>query len=185
MNESTPPPTAAAAIAQSNQRNAAIRGSTADSTYLREWKRFKKFVEEQILLKVLPLGDKYLTRESVDLYCLMVVATLTCTPGVARLIRPALHFFADSEEYLNDEFTVDSDNMANAFTTQETSYAKSQLDLKIDPHANLPINQLTTEEHQLALSTIYLKRITNAGNHWHVHGFWVIIRLFVVILFYR
>ena len=107
------------------------------------------------MLKVLPLGEKYLTRESVDLYCSLVVATLKCTPGVARRIRPALQFFADSYEYLNEEFTVDSDNMANAFTMQETSYAKAQMDLKIDPHANLPINQLTTQKHQLALSTIF------------------------------
>ena len=38
---------AASALAESNRRNADLRGSTEETTYLREWKRFKTFVEEK------------------------------------------------------------------------------------------------------------------------------------------
>ena len=146
---------AAAALAESNRRNAELRGSTGDTTYLREWKRFKVFVEEKRKEGLIPPGDKYLYRETVDLYSSMVIANLKCTPKVARRIRPALQFYANEIEYLEEKFCVESDHMTAAFRTQETTYAKDQLNIRIDPHSNLPINNLTTEEHQQALTTIF------------------------------
>ena len=146
---------AATALAESNQRNADLRGSTADSTYLREWRRYKAFVEEQRRLGVLRNGDRYLTRENIDVYCSMVVANLTCTPKVARRIRPALQFYANELEYLNEAFNVESDHMVSAFRTQQTAHSISELNKRVDPHSNLPINNLTQDEHQRALSTIF------------------------------
>ena len=71
---------AAAVLAASNKKNAEIRGYTADTTYKRKLNRFKGFVIEQRKLGVLPHSYKYLSRESIDLYCFMVVAKLTCAP---------------------------------------------------------------------------------------------------------
>ena len=146
---------AASALAESNRRNADLRGSTADTTYLREWKRYKSFVEEKRKDGLLPAGNKYLTRQAIDLYSSMVVAHLKCTPKVARRIRPSLQFYANEIEYLGEKFVVESEHMLAGFQTQETTYAKNQLNKRIDPHSNLPINNLTTHEHQQALTTIF------------------------------
>ena len=98
---------AASALAESNRRNADLRRSTADTTYLREWKQFKTFVEEKRKEGLLPISDKYLTQQSVDLYSSMIVANLKCTPKVARRIRPALQFYSNEIKHLDEEFKVE------------------------------------------------------------------------------
>ena len=128
MSEKETKSAAAAALAKANKRNADIRGSTADTTYVREWKRFKTFVETKRKEGVLQPEEKYLSRTSIDLYCSEVVATLKCTPSTAQRIRPSLQFYADNFEYINKDFNVESEVMLSAFVTQQTSYANGQLD---------------------------------------------------------
>ena len=76
---------AAAALAASIKENAEIRESTANSTYRQEWKRFKEFVMKQRDVGVLQPSSKYITRESVDLYCSMVVAKMTSRVNLIKL----------------------------------------------------------------------------------------------------
>ena len=156
MNDKlSPPPNAAALIEKANQRNAEVRGSKTDPAYHWEWNKFKGFVDAQRAKGFLEKADVYLTQESIDLYCSTVVPTLTCTPTVAKRIRPALQFFADNIEHVDKSFIVSSDVMDGGFATQACTHARESMDRKIDPHANLPVNQLTNEEHHRALKTIF------------------------------
>ena len=138
---------AAAALAKANQRNAELRGTNADLSYVREWDRFKEWVDNKRMCGILPAKKNYLCRDSVDLYSSEVIANLTCKPKVAKQIRPALQFYANEIEYVGstEKFIVESEEMEKTFRTQATSHARDQLLLKT---TLMPIFRSTSSLHK-------------------------------------
>ena len=61
-------------IRQKVQRNVKETNDKPDKTYVQNWNKFKKWVEEKHAKNVLLAGDKYITRDNVDLYFSDVVA---------------------------------------------------------------------------------------------------------------
>jgi hypothetical protein len=55
-------------------RNSLATPKDVDKTYEREWKKYNLWVTMNRQNNVLPAGDKYLTRENVDLYFSHIVA---------------------------------------------------------------------------------------------------------------
>ena len=149
------------AIVAGARENANQRIVDVDSTYLREWKRFQMWVTEKRARNLLPPGEKYLTRDSVDLYFTEYVAHLTVVPKTAQRIRPALQFYANQLEYVGQDFTVSSKFVNEGIATQVHSYISSAVSSNTDPHKNLPCNMLTTKEHLRALDYIFTNNVSN------------------------
>jgi hypothetical protein len=65
--------------------NVTSTAPTPDPTYLREWEKFKEFVDQERLRGQLPQSSLYLHRDAVDLYFAEVVAHRDrIQPGTAR-----------------------------------------------------------------------------------------------------
>ena len=150
---------AQAALAEGSRANANQRLAGADSTYLREWNRYKRWVTGKRATEVLPPGEKYITRDAIDLYFTEVVAHLTVTPKTAQRIRPSLQFFADKLEHVGEDFCVNSQFVNEGIATQTQTYINASFSNKSDPHKNLPCNILTHEEHVRALDYIFSNNV--------------------------
>jgi hypothetical protein len=160
MNEAPTP--AAVALAASNISNATLRTSKVDSTYIREYKRFKTYVTTKRAQGVFEQRDSFIARDTVDLYFSEIVSRLTCTPKTASRVRPALQYYADNVEYIGgDRFIVCSNDVNAALDTQSISYAESKLIERKDPHLNLPCYNLTEAEHLLVLRDIFTSDVSN------------------------
>jgi hypothetical protein len=87
---------------------------TPDPTYLREWEKFKEFVDQERLRGQLPQSSLYLHRDAVDLYFAEVVAHRDrIQPGTARRAVSSLQFFAKNSEHVNGEtsFVVENEHV--------------------------------------------------------------------------
>ena len=148
--------------------NTISTAKTPDKSYVREYKNFKRFVDEERARDggSLPQDDKYITRDAVDLYFVEVVAYREqVMPETARRVVPSLQFFADSEEYADcmDTFEIESGTVTKALKAQSQRYftwiAEQEL---LDPHSNLPTNVIATEEHVKVLHEIHY----NSHSNW-------------------
>ena len=140
----------------------------ADRTYEREWRKFKAFVdaERDGQGNRLPQGDKYLTRNAVDLYFSTVIAhRTTVMPESARRVVSSLQFFAKNKEFIDgdEEFVVDSHTVSRSLGAQKQRYFEHIATQELsEPHANLPTNVLNDEEHERVLNEIF----TNCSQNW-------------------
>jgi hypothetical protein len=143
-------------ILEVSEENAQIvqQNLTPDKTYEREWKRFKKFVDTGRLDLIIPLGDKYLTRQNVDLYFGLVVRNYDVNPDSARRVVSSLQWFSDTYEHTLSKFTVDSPAVKLALKAQKQHYGSKIAALIVDPHKNLPTDVLSEEDYDKAYNTI-------------------------------
>ena len=133
--------------------NAVREFKKPDSSYIREYNKFKNHITLLRQSGELDEGDKFLTRQNVDLYFSMIVANNTkINPESARRIVAALQHFANVEEYafILNGFTVESGNVRLALKCQKIEWAKAEASKYSDPHADLPNNVITYAEHQIA-----------------------------------
>ena len=107
--------------------------------------------------KLLP-GDKYLTRQNVDLYFGLVVSKYAVVPDSARRVISSLQWFSNTYEHTLDKFEVGSPEVLLALKAQMQHYGNKIAALIVDPHANLPTDVLSDEDYDRAYDTI-LKRI--------------------------
>ncbi len=142
-------------IAEGAQQNAERRLQKADSTYVREWKKFKAFVLEKRNNNTLNAHANFITREAVDLYFTEKVSKLVVTPKVAERVRCALQFYADKLEYVGQGFVVDSKFVKEGLSSQIDAYIDHKITNACDPHKNLPSNNLSSVEHLNALTAIF------------------------------
>ena len=149
------------ALVAGAHQNANRRIAGADSTYIREWNRFKDWVSDKRGMNILPPGPKYLTRDAVDLYFTEYVAHLTVTPKTAQRIRPALQFYADQLEHVGQGFVIESQFVNEGIATQTHTYIEFAMRNTVDPHKNLPCNILTHKEHLKALDYIFTNNLAS------------------------
>jgi len=116
-------------IEEANAANASRSSSSADSTYQREWKKFKIFVDEKRNENILPSGPWcYSTRDSADLYFATVVAKLKVHPKTASRIRPALQFydFGQRKVWEAKEMDVEREKLGGLIVYKYILYRKGQ-----------------------------------------------------------
>ena len=70
----------------------------ADRTYRSEWKRYVGWVQQKRNERVVPDGNRFITREVVDLYFAQVVALRVVKPATARRAVSALQWQADKDD---------------------------------------------------------------------------------------
>ena len=147
-------------IRETSAGNAQVvqENSKPDTTYEREWKRFKTFVDTGRAEKKLLPGDKYLTRQNVDLYFGLVVSKYAVVPDSARRVVSSLQWISNTYEHTLDKFEVESPEVLLALKAQMQHYGNKIAALIADPHANLPTDVLSDEDYDRAYDTI-LKRI--------------------------
>jgi len=138
------------------RNNAVVRAfKKPDQSYIREWNKYKTYVTERRALGELSEGDKFLTRENVDLYFSRHVARLiSLNPESARRIVPSLQYFADMEEHQNVAgrgFVVENPVVKQALECQRAEWIANEISTLTDPHADLPTNVITPEEHKKAI----------------------------------
>ena len=132
--------------------------SKPDTTYECKWKHFKTFVDTgRAEKKILP-GDKYLTRQNVDLYFGLVVSKYAVVPDSARRVISSLQWFSNTYEHTLDKFEVESPEVLLALKAQMQNYGNKIAALIVGPHANLPTDVLSDEDYDRAYDTI-IKRI--------------------------
>jgi hypothetical protein len=153
-------------IALATAANVVETAPKADATYTREWNAFQKFVDEKRGLEELPLGPRYLTRDNVDLYFAEKIAyRREVMPETARRAVSGLQFFAKHLEYIDGSETVivdNSDAVTRALDAQRQRYFECIADQEmLDPHANLPTDVLSEEDHEKAIHEIFFKNYPN------------------------
>jgi hypothetical protein len=120
----------------------------ADPTYRSHWKQFCTWVNRTE--GVSSTNGKYLTRDNIDKYFLLVVQTQTTKwrPKHAEKAKYALQHFADNVEYPPPvaHFTVDSISVKQALRAQKEGYKRNGPNRVGCAHANLPTETLTSEE---------------------------------------
>jgi hypothetical protein len=147
-----------------------------DPAYTAIWKKYKAFVDLQRTAGALTPGPKYLTRDNVDKYFADVVAYLgTIQPDTASRHVCALAFFSKSVENTNSEpFNVRghaNSVVQKSLNAQEARYSRHMLSRNGDPHANLPTDVLTEEEHTTIITHAYSSNMLNWSNFvlsWNV-----------------
>lgn len=132
----------------------------ADTTYERNWKKFTTFIDKERENGNVPPGDKYLTRENVDLYFSETICDYIVTPDTARRVVSALQWHANFREYGKGVFDVDSPAVKQALEAQKVNYGATLAKKIRDPHEKLPTDVMTDEEYMRAFDAI-LKR-----NEW-------------------
>jgi hypothetical protein len=167
-----------ASIEAATLRNIADTFRPPDPSYKGVWKKYTAYVDAGRVQGVLELGLQYLTRDNVDKYFSDVVAYLhTVQPSTASRHVCALAFYAKSLEYTSTDAEVfDVRGTSNGVVqkslhAQEARYAKHMLSRNGDPHANLPTDVLTEEEHQTILSYAYTSNMLGWKNFvlsWNV-----------------
>ena len=126
-----------------------------DRTYANEWKNYSTWVDQMRHQNMIPPGDRYLTRENVDLYFSTVVVNRMVQPTTTRRVVSALQKFAEIREYIDgtETFTVDSVAVQRALDTQARLWRDAQRELVVDPHANLPTDVLSEPETIAVIQT--------------------------------
>ena len=141
--------------------NANRRIASVDTSYVWEWRKYKEWVTDKRRAGVIPPGNKFITRDAVDLYFTEYVAHLTVTPKTAQRIRPALQFYADQLELVGQGFSIESQFVNEGIATQTHTYIDASISNNSDPHKNLPCNILTDNEHLRALDYIFTQNLDN------------------------
>jgi hypothetical protein len=94
--------TVASLARQLTLTNSLATPRVVEKTYQREWKKYNLWVTMNRQNNVLPAGDKYLTRENVDLYFSHVVANRhDIQPETARRTMNSLQSYADNVEFID------------------------------------------------------------------------------------
>jgi hypothetical protein len=145
--------------AQANEAIIIRRG--VDGSYSREWKNYKKWVDDMRLAVQLPAGGPYLSRLNVDLYFQQVVALKeNVEPKTARRVVAALQCMARREEGLRN-FNIDNGPTGHVFQAlqaQTQRYAlRMLLQNNVDAHANLPTNSMDEDEFARAIDFVMLQ----------------------------
>jgi len=114
-----------------------------DTTYLAEQQRYCFWVNDMRRQNLIPPGDRFLTRENVDLYFTRVIAGKTFKPESARRVVSALQWYADQIEYAGDPqgFQVDQKVVKEALEIHTTMYIEWECSKVKDPHLNLPTDR--------------------------------------------
>jgi Centromere DNA-binding protein complex CBF3 subunit, domain 2 len=133
-----------------NNSNRTVRVN--DRSYNSETNNYCVWVVEQRRNNILPPGDKYLTREGVDLYFSEHVVNRNICYESARRVVSALQRFASDIEYLgSDSFTVESNLVKKALEARKRLHRERIMSQIEDPHANLPTNVLSEADCANAL----------------------------------
>jgi hypothetical protein len=137
---------------------AVITRRNVDGSYEREWKNFRKWIDDMRRTEKLPVGDAYLTRLNVDLYFQQVIALKeNIEPKTARRVVAALQCMARREEGLR-AFQIDNGATGHVFQAlqaQMQRYALRRLmQNDVDAHANLPTNSMDEEEFERAIDFV-------------------------------
>lgn len=116
-----------------------------DRTYANEWRNYCAWIDQMRHQNTIPPGDRYLTRENVDLYFSTVVVDRMVQPTTTRRVVSALQKFADIREYIDgtEKFIVDSISVERSLDTQARLWRDAQKRIVLDPHGNLPTNVLS------------------------------------------
>ena len=128
----------------------------ADRTYRSEWKRYVGWVQQKRNERVVPEGNRFITREVVDLYFAQVVALRVVKPATARRAISTLQWQADKDEYLGERvrFVVDdSQCVKDALRAQERLYNQHLENSIEDPHDKLPTDTLSRQDLRRIIST--------------------------------
>lgn len=147
-----------ATIVAASARNVRDTAPKADESYKREWNRFKTFVDDARANQLLPPGDKYLTRNNVDLFFTTVVALRdNVMPESARRVVSSLQYFSRFEEHPTSNFVVDASvHVANSLQAQSRRYFDYVgRQVMKEPHSNLPTNILSDNDHRKVLEAIF------------------------------
>jgi hypothetical protein len=121
-----------------------------DATYAREWRRFKEFVDAERAADNIPSGEKYLTRENVDLYFSEKISKRNVNPDGARRVVSALQWFSDRYEHAFDAFKVESPYVIRALAAHKQHHGASLATKIVDPHGKLPTDVMTDDEYMKA-----------------------------------
>lgn len=162
LNAPTVESVAARAQAAAEELNRLVP-NVQDKTYEGVQRRYFAWVEQQRRGNVLPPGDRFLTRENVDLYFNTVVAFMNVQPDTARRVVSALQRHADRVEYVGSDhkFIVDGNQVKQALERQaQLCVARSRL-VKKDSHKNLSTDMLTDDERVRAVVHILESRALN------------------------
>jgi len=131
--------------------------ASADRSYQLEWKRFQEWIDNGRQINTIPAGDKYLTRENVDVYFGEVVSKYTVVTDSARRIISSLQWYSDNNENPTEKFKVESPAVLAALKAQK--HHRISIDAKKirDPHGKLPTDVLSEAEYDIAHGKIMLK----------------------------
>jgi len=112
---------------------------------------------------MIPPGDRFWTRENVDLYFTRVIAGKTFKPESARRVVSALQWYADQIEYAGDPqgFQVDQKVVKEALEIHTRMYIERECSKVKDPHLNLPTNMMTEDEKIKILDTVLSENHSN------------------------
>ena len=158
-------------IAAAHTRNAqqCKADAACDRAYELNWKRFKKYVDKQRALGGAPRGDKYLTRENIDMYFSDVVAKKDCKKDTAHRVCFSLQWFADNEEHWDkkdkDRFYVRSDAVDTAIRCVETNH-HTALQRKQNTCPHKGIANILTEAETTQVMKYILTDENHAGEGW-------------------
>eukprot|EP00957_Ditylum_brightwellii_P109316 8338481-Ditylum_brightwellii.AAC.1 len=85
------------------------------------WRIFRQLVDRACARNDLPPGEKYLTRDSIDIFFLHDVQHCLITPASASKFRPALQWYADLHDYVTEaeKFNVSSPSVISALEAQQ------------------------------------------------------------------
>jgi hypothetical protein len=128
-----------------------------DGIYEREWRNFKRWVDDMRRTDEIQEEEKYLTRLNVDLYFQQVIAVKgTIEPKTVRRVVAALQCMARREEGLL--FQIDNGAEGHVFQVlqaQTQRYAlRMLLQNDVDAHANLPTNSMDEDEFKRAINFV-------------------------------
>ena len=113
---------------------------------------------------LVPDGNRFITREVVDLYFAQVVALRVVKPATARCAISALQWQADKDEYLGERvrFVVDdSQCVKDALRAQERLYNQHLQNSIEGPHDKLPTDTLSHQDSRRVISTVLAESRAN------------------------
>jgi len=134
-----------------------------DKTYKSIWSSFRAVIDSARLNSNLPIGEKNLTKENIDYFYKHHVAFSKNCPSTVRKIRGALQYYINRVEYFDhpeNRFVIGSSTIDDALLHQQGRYTEASLISSVDPHAKIPTNTLTNEDHVKAMSTLFNSSIS-------------------------
>ena len=170
-----PPPAAAAPSDDVDDRILAGAVETArnfrqfrqpDKTYVRAWKKFTTFVDQEREAGRLPRGEKYLTRDNVDLWFSVEIRRKNCSHANARRNVSALQYYANNDEHIGGNFMVDNSTVKIALEsvstnrTRAASVAHERIDAENlpNPYAELPTNNISPNDIENIMTYVLTNR---------------------------
>lgn len=154
-------PTPAERLADATDANLqhVLDNTQIDNTYVREWRKFREWIDDERENGRIPAGPKYITRENVDLYFAEVVAFKNTTTDTAARVAQALQKYADVLEHQGEaRFVVRNDSVNTSLKAQKSRHEAAIANNDEDPHKNLPTAVISPGEHMKALHSIVVRR---------------------------